>query len=249
METNTSVSTLSADQQEIVTSLVLNGDLSKMQPAQKVDYYNRFCQSLGLNPLTQPFQLITFQGKQKMYATKDCTDQLRKIYGISITDMKSEIIAGSLYKVVVTAKDKFGRSDAATGVLSIENLKGEGLSNAIMKAESKAKRRVTLSICGLGILDESEVEGMQKGAAAQSPETFTTTVETIDTEYESIDVSDIPEEVTTAVKDADNIDLLKKIWADQKDLQTLPNFKQLVNKRKADLELAELQQKMGTDGK
>lgn len=248
METNTSVSTLSADQQEIVTSLVLNGDLSKMQPAQKVDYYNRFCGSLGLNPLTQPFQLINFQGKQKMYATKDCTDQLRKIYGISITDMKSEIIAGSLYKVVVTAQDKGGRTDAATGVLSIDNLKGEALSNAIMKAESKAKRRVTLSICGLGILDESEVEGMQKGAA-QNPEHSTTTVETIDTEYEAIDVSDIPDEIINAVKDAETVEALKEVWASQKDLQALPNFKQLVNKRKADLELSALQQKFGTDGK
>lgn len=248
METNSSVSTLSADQQEIVTSLVLNGDLSKMQPAQKVDYYNRFCGSLGLNPLTQPFQLINFQGKQKMYATKDCTDQLRKIYGISITDMKSEIIAGSLYKVVVTARDNNGRTDAATGVLSIDNLKGEALSNAIMKAESKAKRRVTLSICGLGILDESEVEGMQKGAA-QNPEHSTTTVETIDTEYEEINMEGIPEEIINAVKDAETMDVLKQVWSEQKDLQVLANFKQLVNKRKADLELLAMQQKFGTDGK
>jgi hypothetical protein len=29
-----------------------------------------------------------------------------------------------------------------------------------MKAETKAKRRVTLSICGLGMLDESEVESL-----------------------------------------------------------------------------------------
>ena len=29
-----------------------------------------------------------------------------------------------------------------------------------MKAETKAKRRVTLSICGLGILDESETDTM-----------------------------------------------------------------------------------------
>jgi len=30
--------------------------------------------------------------------------------------------------------------------------------NALMKAVTKAKRRVTLSICGLGMLDETEVE-------------------------------------------------------------------------------------------
>lgn len=37
------------------------------------------------------------------------------------------------------------------------------MANALMKAETKAKRRVTLSICGLGLLDESEIDTM-KGA-------------------------------------------------------------------------------------
>jgi len=36
-------------------------------------------------------------------------------------------------------------------------LQGESLANALMKAETKAKRRVTLSICGLGMLDETEI--------------------------------------------------------------------------------------------
>jgi hypothetical protein len=42
--------------------------------------------------------------------------------------------------------------------VSLHNLKGEALANAIMKCETKAKRRVTLSICGLGLLDELDVE-------------------------------------------------------------------------------------------
>src|SRR5690606_25662498 len=40
-------------------------------------------------------------------------------------------------------------------------LKGEALANLRMKAVTKAKRRVTLSICGLGILDESELDTLQ----------------------------------------------------------------------------------------
>jgi hypothetical protein len=38
------------------------------------------------------------------------------------------------------------------------NLKGDALANALMKPETKAKRRVTLSIAGLGWLDETELE-------------------------------------------------------------------------------------------
>lgn len=145
--------------QDIIQSLVLDGDISKMNPQQKVEYYNRFCQSLGLNPLTQPFQIIKFQGKEKLYATKDCTEQLRKLHNVSISELTSQELRG-VFVVTAKAVDSAGKTDAATGAVNIDGLKGEGLANALMKAETKAKRRVTLSICGLGILDESELETM-----------------------------------------------------------------------------------------
>ena len=44
--------------------------------------------------------------------------------------------------------------------MPITGLKGEALANALMKAETKAKRRVTLSLCGLSWPDESEVESI-----------------------------------------------------------------------------------------
>jgi hypothetical protein len=41
----------------------------------------------------------------------------------------------------------------------IGSLRGENLCNALMKAVTKAKRRATLSFCGLGdVIDESELE-------------------------------------------------------------------------------------------
>jgi len=144
---------------KIIESLVLQGDISKMNPNQKVDYYNWLCGSLGLNPATQPFQIIKFQGKETLYAKKDATEQLRKIYGVSIIRLEKQFEDG-LFIVTATAKDKTGKEDISTGAVSIEGLKGEAKSNAIMKAETKAKRRVTLSICGLGILDETEIDSL-----------------------------------------------------------------------------------------
>ena len=44
------------------------------------------------------------------------------------------------------------------GNMPLRSLKGDALANALMKAETKAKRRVTLSIAGLGWLDETELE-------------------------------------------------------------------------------------------
>ena len=42
--------------------------------------------------------------------------------------------------------------------MPIDKVQGENRANAMMKAETKAKRRVTLSVCGLGMLDETEAE-------------------------------------------------------------------------------------------
>jgi len=47
---------------------------------------------------------------------------------------------------------------------------GEARANLMMKAETKAKRRVTLSICGLGMLDETEVESLPPAATGAPPE-------------------------------------------------------------------------------
>ena len=41
--------------------LLVQGDLSKLSDDQKVEYYRRVCESLGLNPLTRPFEYLTFQ--------------------------------------------------------------------------------------------------------------------------------------------------------------------------------------------
>ena len=64
--------------------------------------------------------------------------------------------------VFARGRDRTGREDEATGVVNIKGLGGEALANALMKAETKAKRRLTLSIVGLGFLDESEVEGLPR---------------------------------------------------------------------------------------
>lgn len=149
----------------VIEALVLSGDLSQMKPHQKVSYYLQFCQSLGMNPITQPFKILKFrEGKEVLYATKDATEQLRKIHGISVIELNNDLQPGSTYVVTCKVKDKDGKTDISTGAVSIENLKGENLANALMKAETKAKRRATLSICGLGMLDESEIHSIEGDA-------------------------------------------------------------------------------------
>lgn len=143
---------------EAMESTLVQGDLSKLSAQDRIIYYNKVCSSLGLNPLTQPFEYINLNGKLKLYAKRDCADQLRKINSISI-EILSQDIADSLLSIHVRATDGNGKKDEDLGVVSFpDSLKGEARANAILKAVTKAKRRVTLSICGLGFLDETEVE-------------------------------------------------------------------------------------------
>lgn len=140
-----------------IEELLVTGNLSQFTNQERVSYVNKVCETLGLNPLTRPFEFVSFQGKMVMYAKKDCTDQLRKIHGVSVRVTKQEILDGLLF-ITVEATDKTGRTDSDIGVLNISGLKGDAMANASMKCLTKAKRRVTLSICGLGILDETELE-------------------------------------------------------------------------------------------
>src|SRR5690348_4732217 len=81
---------------EILESVIIKGDLSKLTPQERSDYYRRVCQSIGLNPLTQPFQYITLNGKLTLYARRDAADQLRKLNGISIEIVDRAIAEGLL---------------------------------------------------------------------------------------------------------------------------------------------------------
>jgi len=140
-----------------IERVLIGGDLARLTPDQRVVYYNRVCESIGLNPMTRPFDYLSLNGKLVLYARKDCADQLRALKGVSIPKLEREEVEG-LYIVTAHAVLPNGRQDADTGAVNIATLKGEARANAIMKATTKAKRRVTLSICGLGFLDDTEVE-------------------------------------------------------------------------------------------
>jgi hypothetical protein len=144
---------------DVIAKVLLGGDLAQLTSAQKISYYRSVCDSLGLNPLTQPFEYLRLSGREVLYAKRNCTDQLRHAHHISVTITARDVVEDCY---VVTARAAFpdGRHDESIGAVPIAGLKGESRSNAMMKAETKAKRRVTLSLVGLSTLDESEVESI-----------------------------------------------------------------------------------------
>lgn len=180
------------DPSAIIEKVVIQGDLAQLAPTDRVAYYSRVCESLGLNPLTKPFEYIELNGKLTLYAKRDATDQLRHSRKINVTIISRETIEG-VYVVTARATTPDGRSDESIGAVPITKeggtwetsqngkryfkgngewlpLRGDDLANALMKAETKAKRRVTLSIAGLGWLDETEIETIPSARHVVVPE-------------------------------------------------------------------------------
>lgn len=145
------------ENEKLFEKVILQNDLAGLSPLEKVEHVKNMCISLGLNPLTKPIQLHKFDGKEIPYMSKDGTEQLRNLHDVSITKLETEIINDNLYIVKAYAQKPNGRVDCSTSVQTIGGLKGKYMENAMKKCETQAKRRVTLSICGLGMLDETEI--------------------------------------------------------------------------------------------
>ena len=147
---------------DIIKSIVFEQDVSKLSSKQLLEYVHRLCSDLGINPLAQPFQLLKLQGKTQLYATKNATDQLRHVFRISIVDLQEET-TDDICRVTVKAEMPLPngtvRYDIDQGAVNVKGLTGDALANAKMKAGTKAKRRVTLSLIGLSnTMDETELE-------------------------------------------------------------------------------------------
>lgn len=149
-------------------SLIVNGDCSKLNPQQRVAYYRARCDAAGLDYRTQPLQFINLQGKLVLYALKGATDQLAANHGI-VCEIVSQVTENEVRTVTVRSRTRDGRQTDDAGCVFIGGKKGDDLCNAFLKAITKAKRRAVLSLCGLGMLDESEIETIP--ASARQPVT------------------------------------------------------------------------------
>lgn len=140
-----------------IESLVLRGDIAGLSPAQKVQHYLGMCRILGLDPATQPLAYLKLSGKEVLYVTRGATDRLAAMHGLNreiIDGPRVMDLAGTkLVYAVCRATLPGGRYETATATVPLTDP-----VNVLMKAETKCKRRATLAILGLGLLDETETE-------------------------------------------------------------------------------------------
>ncbi len=151
---------------KVVESLVLRGDLSGLGPRERANHYIAVCHGLGLNPASKPLDYLKLNGKEILYPNKGATDQLAAIHKVTreiIDGPKVMDLAGTkLVYALCRATLPSGRFETSVATVPLVDP-----VNVLMKVETKAKRRATLSILGLGMLDEMELETIP--ASAQGP--------------------------------------------------------------------------------
>ena len=152
-----------------IESFVVRGDWSGLAPLDRARAYAQVCAQHGLNPMSQPFAFLRLNGKEVLYATRGATDQLAALHNINreIVDGPKVIdIAGTkVAYCVARASMPNGRSETATATLPVADP-----VNLYMKLETKAKRRATIALLGLAMLDETELATMPADAQSPAPQ-------------------------------------------------------------------------------
>ena len=194
---------------------------------------------MGLDPFTKPFDILRLNGKEVLYCTRSGTQQLNKLHKVShlITSRDTNQDAG-VYIVTSKASLPDGRCTESIGAVNIQGLKGEAYANAIMKAETKAKRRATLDLLGLGVLDESEAESIPNATTVA----LQTMVEALpQMEVEAVEVIEEDEQLSIgrlmiAIKKAESVTELKQIYeANKHKVETNAFVKQELKTKKNEL--------------
>ena len=194
---------------------------------------------MGLDPYTKPFDLLRLNGREVLYCTRSGTQQLNKLHKVShlITSRDTNTDAG-VYIVTSKASLPDGRCTESLGAVNIAGLKGEAYANAIMKAETKAKRRATLDLLGLGVLDESEAESIPNATTVA----INAMVEALpQMEVESVEVIEEDEQLSIgrlmiSIKKAETIADLKSIYDSNKHkIETNKFVKDELKHRKSEL--------------
>jgi hypothetical protein len=224
----------------VTASIIIDGDLSRLHPSDKVLYYRGYCERLGLDPFTKPFDLLRLNGREVLYLTRSGAQQLNKMHGVSHQIISRELMQEpGIFQVIARATLPDGRFTESMSAVSIANLKGEAYCNALMKAETKAKRRSTLDLLGLGILSEEEAVSLPGERVEIAPPSTPDPVEVYTEEDETFDVSkavtlqyDSPDDIVEVLKYVSTVAHLNALYQHNKAVVESSGIRPMFSDRK-----------------
>lgn len=155
---------------KVTKKFAIQHNVESLTPEERTQYLRDASEFFGLDPDMNALDLIymsdEYLGPKRLvvYARKGTTDILRGIKGITIVSVSQIDVPGTASFVAI-GTDKAGRQEIAVGSSPIAGLTGERLASAVMTAQTRAMRRLTLQFVGGGLLDESEVNSQQAPTA------------------------------------------------------------------------------------
>ncbi len=134
----------------LVKVAALGGNLKSLTAEQKAEYIAAITKNAGLSD-SSLFKIIEFDGREVLYADKGVAEMLRSTRGLSFTE-PNIVLNGALMLITIGITDG-KRTEYDLGSISIDET---NRNHAAMVCMTKAKRRATLSFCGLGMIDNEK---------------------------------------------------------------------------------------------
>ena len=187
---------------ESLFTLLSTGAYSKLSKEDKIRYYNYRCKLVELDPMTMPFVEGKNEktGKTTLIPTKSLHSQLTAKHRIT-HEIKSRTTEGTVHTVVTrSTRGDTGVWTDEIGCVGVGGAAGRDLSDKLMTAVTKAKNRATLYLCGLGMLDETELADMNApnliGTALPKPKPYVAAISQADEALRRIESP--PQSIQTA---------------------------------------------------
>lgn len=219
---STAVTARDPQETALINKLVMEGDLAKFTDEEQLAYYYAVCERAGLDPLSQPLEYLTLNKKLVLYFKSKSTDQIAGNRGLSRRVVDTKMV-GAVYLVIAECTDRAGRVEQSTGAASIQGLTGDNLVNAMLRAESKAKRRSVISFTGLGFMDESDADSIPGAMRVEGPKP---NPHQADADTGEVDETKAPITPQLTAKLVDYVTRIKRTYGeDAGNLPTVEDFK------------------------
>jgi hypothetical protein len=147
------------DAEPAVIEQLIRGDVSSVPREALLRYIFTFCERVGISPLAVPFSLMKTQRGMQLVANRNFYDAVASKYSVSRECVAEGFFEGTkLYFTRYRATTPDGRVTEDMALVDTAGLNGNDLANAIMKAHTKGRNRVTRAHLGFPFPDETEAE-------------------------------------------------------------------------------------------
>jgi len=157
-----------ADLRTLIESIVLSGDIGGLTEDERKRIMLRICTDLRLDPAMGAICILkTEDGHEQFYIKGKGTDQLAQKWGVQQKCLEKPSIMdlGDGHRAFVArwSASFEGREIDDIGAVPVPQTSWDtkALCNAMMHANTKARRRATLAVLGIGLVDESELDTMR----------------------------------------------------------------------------------------